>query len=542
MKITPSNSLAAAALISISDAKGLGSGSGQTPWSLGRNVNAIAGLVKKHQRRRPRLLSVGKRNRCGFGGLKGSSNNDSKNNHYPTSARSESTPLFNDEICDCFENDYNSPSATTRTRTEFAKSTAIVERDSPKKSISDSVQYMIRGCYFSCPGEAYQNFNTCPQQDDGDDKLRGLDLDLTSNNKSSDPIHDHRGEAILISLRNLKERVENAVPKIPTGTRTRTRTVKPKRDVSESGSEEISTLTTEPEPSPAILSGIIQPLIPKNIWNSLTGKEFYFPSVLSGLIDTGIETAMPKSSEFIDWSPADSKTKKLMEANDNQAIRNALEDDDVLVWIGKFKEEGHGSDLPLVRTTSILPLSPKDMASLLMDSKKVPTYNKMSLGRNDEVVFQEGIDTSAEGPGRGAMMIDGEAKIVRNLTKPPLSKKLMEFVTVMYARRLKAEDNVGVGIMGGNHEDGYAVISRAVSGGRWGGNSEDGEESERTRSEILLGMNLIRTVPGDINKSEVTAVTHCNSPSVPKMLAKSVGVKGAVDFVRDIRAMFNEAA
>ena len=50
-------------------------------------------------------------------------------------------------------------------------------------------------------------------------------------------------------------------------------------------------------------------------------------------------------------------------------------------------------------------------------------------------------------------------------------------------------------------------------------------------------MNLIRNVPGEPNKCEVVAVTHCNSPSVPKMLAGSVGVKGAVDFVRDIRAM-----
>ena len=491
MKIVPSNSMAAVALLSCSTStvQAKGFQSGRNAWSLGRNVNVIAGLVKKRRRPPVRVSN---------------SNSDSLG------------PLFlQDEVCDCFENNSHSPIVATSTNTVFAQSTSIVERDSPKKSLSQSVQYMIRGCCFSCPGASYDIYHT-----------------------NRNPSNDHRGEAVLISLRTLKQRAEKVIPKI------RAPAKAPQR-LPEKGTGSGDTSITEQEerpltePSPAILAGIIQPLIPTNIWKSLTGREFFFPSTLTGLIQTGIKTVLPQSDEFIDWSPADTKTKKLFELNDNQAIRNALEDDDVLVWVGKFKDEGHGSHLPIVKTTSILPLSPKDMASLLMDSSKVQSYNKMSLGRNDEVIFQQGINTEADGPESGALAIDGEAKIVRNLTKPPLSKKLMEFVTVMYARRLKPEDNVGVGIMGGDYEDGYAVISRAVSGGKWGGISEEGEESERTRSEILLGMNLIRTVPGEANKSEVTAVTHCNSPSVPKMLAKTVGVKGAVDFVRDIRAEFS---
>jgi hypothetical protein len=291
----------------------------------------------------------------------------------------------------------------------------------------------------------------------------------------------------------------------------------------------------EEEPSPAILSGIIQQIVPSNIWNALSGREFFFPSVLSGLVRMGIQTALLESDDDIEWNPADTKTRKLLEMNDKNVLREALNEDDVLVWIGKFKVEGHGSHLPIVRTASVLPISPKDMASLLMDSSKVQTYNKMSLGRHDEVLLQEGIDTDADS---GRMGIGGEAKIVRNLTKPPLSKKLMEFVTVMYARRLESMDHVGVGIMGGNHQDGYVVVSRAVSGGQWGTLNLEGQESERTRSEILLGVNLIRSIPGEANRCEVIAVTHCNSPMVPKMLAGSVGVKGAVDFVRDVRAMF----
>lgn len=454
------------------DANRFSSVSGRNVWSLGRNVNGIAGLIKrKHGRPTPSAYS--------------------RNAFLP---RLE----LNDEVCDCFENDISSsPDAI------YATIESIVQKDSsPSNSMKSSIQKMIRGCYYVCPGEAY-------------------------NGSSNDGV---QGQVLFSSLRTLKERVQNATPKknkLPSPSTTTKEATSPVID------EEVEALT---EPSPAILSGIVKPLIPTNIWNSLTGREFFFPSVLSALAKTGIQTVLPSSSEFIEWKPADTKTKKLLALNDDKVVRSALVDEGILVWIGKFKNEGHGSHLPLIKTTSILPLAPRDMASLLMDSEKVKSYNKMSLGRADEVIFQEGIDNDADDSPMG---IGGEAKIVRNLTKPPLSKKLMEFVTVMYARRLKADDKVGIGIMGGNYEDGYVVVSRAVSGGQWGSGNQEGEESERTRSEILLGMNLIRTVPGEAGKCEVTAVTHCNSPSIPKMLAGSVGVKGAVDFVRDIRAMFN---
>ena len=454
------------------DANRFSSVSGRNAWSLGlgRNVNGIAGLIKRK-------------------------NGRPKPSDYPRNTFLPQLEL-NDEVCDCFENDISSPDAI------YATIESIVQKDSsPSNSMKSSVQKMIRGCYSVCPGEAYSRSSS-----------------------------DGQGQVLFSSLRTRKERVQNAKPKkkkLPSPATKTKEATSPRID------EESEALT---EPSSATLSGIVKPLIPTNIWNSLTGKEFFFPSVLSALAKTGIQTVLPSSSEFIEWKPADTKTKKLLALNDDKVVRRALADEGILVWIGKFKKEGHGSHLPLIKTTSILPLAPRDMASLLMDSEKVQSYNKMSLGRADEVIFQEGIDNDADDAPMG---IGGEAKIVRNLTKPPLSKKLMEFVTVMYARRLKADDKVGIGIMGGSYEDGYAVVSRAVSGGQWGSGNQDGEESERTRSEILLGMNLIRTVPGEAGKCEVTAVTHCNSPSIPKMLAGSVGVKGAVDFVRDIRAMFN---
>jgi len=292
----------------------------------------------------------------------------------------------------------------------------------------------------------------------------------------------------------------------------------------------------------------------------------------------GIRTAT-QSDEYIDWKPADSRTKQLFPddcddegVSSKALVRQALEEEmAVFVWTGKFKKDGYGTELPVVKTVSIVPMSPRSMAELLMDSDRVKTYNKMSLGRRDEITFQSGVDTMAQSEDSSSattvFLLDGEAKIVRNLTQPPVSKKLMEFVTLMYARPLKSKDKVGVGIMGGGSPDdsedgsskGYIVMSRAVSGGRWGSgttastnppqqgsggggeeddNEDGGKQKERkmTRSEILLGVNLLRSIPGQPNKTELTAVTHVKA-GAPGILAVKIGVKGAKNFVRDIRSL-----
>jgi len=295
------------------------------------------------------------------------------------------------------------------------------------------------------------------------------------------------------------------------------------------------------KPSQIILKSLTQPLIPRSMWAALTGREFFAPSCLPLLTKTGIKTAT-SSDDIISWKP-DKHTHKLADAESASAggiLRNAVDDGDILVWTGRFKSDGHGSELPLVKTTWKLDMEPKAFAELLMDSSRVRSYNKMSLGRTDAVKFQVGIDSTSEKYG------SGEAKIVRNLTKPPLSKRNMEFVTLMHARHLEDNDNAGIGLLGGGSEGAYVVVSRAVGGNGWasdisscarGGGASGGDEF--IRSEILLGVNVIRAVPGHPGKSEVTAVTHCNSPSVPRALAGKIGVKGAVDFVRDVRSLCN---
>merc|ERR1719333_1402793 len=105
-----------------------------------------------------------------------------------------------------------------------------------------------------------------------------------------------------------------------------------------------------------------------------------------------------------------------------------------MVYIGKAKVEGHGSNLPLIKTKSLLPLAAEEMADLLMDSSRVKIYNKLSVGRNDVQTL---------GP---------STKIVCNLTKPLIAKSNMVSCTMMHSQKLKDDSND------------YFVVSRATPG------------------------------------------------------------------------------
>ena len=296
--------------------------------------------------------------------------------------------------------------------------------------------------------------------------------------------------------------------------------------------------------TPEGLAAVVRPIMGAEEWAGLTGSEFTVPSAVEGLAATGIAVAsMDTADTYVDWSP-NKETAALLgdEGDDLVGAISSGRDGTVLLWTGKFRSAGRGSDVPAVRTVYVLPMPPRDFAALLMDSSRVMTYNKMSLGRTDLRIMQVGIDTKGGDFGG----VHGEAKIARNLTQPPMSKKKMDFLTMMHARPLRKGDNPGRGFLGGGGDDGtgFLVVSRAVNDSSPGAQALDwikesvGDGEERSRSEILLGVNLIRPVPGEPNKSEVTAITHCNSPGVPIMIASKLGVKGAVGFVKDIRELY----
>lgn len=246
------------------------------------------------------------------------------------------------------------------------------------------------------------------------------------------------------------------------------------------------------------------PLIPTDAWEAMTGIEFEDESLVDALAKSGLEMCTQDENSYIEWRQH-KDTEKILQEMDRM---EALQEGNVLVDVGKAKKEAFGSQLPIIRTQSILPMSAKDMADLLMDSDRVKIYNKMSLGRKDIRIYNE------------------RTKIVQNLTQPPVSKSKMISVTLMHARALDEDDKT---MLNSPYTDGYLVVSRAVPG------MVEEEFSECPRNDILLGANLLQDIGP--NECIMTAVTHVYSPALPTMLARSMGVSSAISFVRDVRGV-----
>lgn len=265
--------------------------------------------------------------------------------------------------------------------------------------------------------------------------------------------------------------------------------------------------------SAEILHELTRPLVKAKVWEELVGDEFNNPSTTEALTKSGLYMAQvtnPKN-EWVTWKPADKTT---IQAQQDGTEEKVVAEGGVLVYLGKWKKEGYGSSVPVVKSISIINMSPKQMAELLLDSSRVKTYNKMSQGRKDVRVMQRGVDTHDH-------FGHGETKIVRNITKPPVAKKKMLSVTLMHGRALRPTDGI--------QEGGYVVVSRAVG-------DPAVETEDYTLSEILLGVNVLRNTENH-NQCRVTAVTHVYSPNLPTALASRLGIKGAKNFVKDIRSV-----
>jgi hypothetical protein len=252
-----------------------------------------------------------------------------------------------------------------------------------------------------------------------------------------------------------------------------------------------------------MLQALIQPLIPQPVWDQLHGNEFQrFPDLLNGLSDTGEMLARQDySNTWIDWKI-------------HSSGGDSLEDGDVMVWTGKSLKEGYGAAVPWIKTRSIIPLAADEMVELLMDSSRVTTYNPWSLGRHDCWVAE----SDPEHPLR-------QTKIVKNKVQPPMGAKTAGSVTMLHARPV-ADDGT-VADAGGT----WLAISRATGGNLY----PEADPDAFGKSDILLGVNLVQ--PVDEDSCMLTAVTHAYSAVMPAMLAERLGVKGALKFVKDIRAL-----
>jgi len=220
-----------------------------------------------------------------------------------------------------------------------------------------------------------------------------------------------------------------------------------------------------------------------------------------------------------------------------------LDKSNILLWSGKFDSNIYGNDLPVIKARGFISCSPRALMDMLVDSSQVKEYNKISLGRTDEWVIHQGVDTpTADGT-------IGETKISRSTSKIPLIRKPIEFWTLMHARTLDPPT-----IPTPYHMKGYIVVTRSL----WededrvptmesrGSTMMDGNAST-IRSEVLLSVNLIRAVVNDrngeaterSNQCELTTMNHMYSPCAPSIGAKQLGLKAAYNFIRDLQTYFD---
>lgn len=264
---------------------------------------------------------------------------------------------------------------------------------------------------------------------------------------------------------------------------------------------------------------------PKERWIALTDADGTHapiaPIAVQRLANFGRETCLDQSM----WMPHGNMGKILKNPNTPAWVKSTFlksgkiqlnarptsEEQDVFVWTGSFKHGLYGSELPAVRSCGIVNMSAKALVELLVDSSRVKEYNKLCLGRQDLVTFQDTMDS--EGPfGRSI------TKVMKSESKPPMIRISLIFESVMHAKEL--EDGSG-----------YLIVTRAVH------IPEERGSKKGSKSEVIMGVNLIRKVQGaEDSRCLMTNVNHLRSPKVPIMIAKRIGLTAAVSYIKDIRS------
>ena len=111
-----------------------------------------------------------------------------------------------------------------------------------------------------------------------------------------------------------------------------------------------------------------------------------------------------------------------------------------------------------------------------------------------------------------------------------MMRKGFELISLLYARKLD-EERDGI--------NGYILATRSVweseKNAPLGDKDGSSESNDYVRSEMLLGVNLVREVKGHPDRCELTTVTHFHTPGVNVYVAKPFGMKAARNFIQDIR-------
>ena len=89
----------------------------------------------------------------------------------------------------------------------------------------------------------------------------------------------------------------------------------------------------------------------------------------------------------------------------------------------------------------------------------------------------------------------------------------------------------------GSEEEGFVIVSRSLDSGMAGCHVGSAKRVERNnKNEILLGVNIIRPVPGHPELTDLMSISQVSSSVVPQFLAFKIGMMGVEDFFNNVRA------
>jgi hypothetical protein len=257
----------------------------------------------------------------------------------------------------------------------------------------------------------------------------------------------------------------------------------------------------------------------------------YGPVVLEMLVQNGLKVVADDSI----WTPRSATETALAEVESGGKRRIAQADGTpvdttVRMWTGSFDHDGYGHDIPAVKSSGIVAMSADKLMALLLDSDRVKEYNKNSTGRQDIQVFRNDLFEAFQADCKTDAVM---TKIMLSAAQPPLLRLVLEFLTLLHARKLRPEDRIG---------EGYICVCRSVDR-----TDDEYREPKQTggyfgptvvRGEILLNVHLFTEIPGyEDSKCEMTNINHLKSCMVPTFIAQQLGLSAAVSMINDIRAL-----
>jgi hypothetical protein len=201
--------------------------------------------------------------------------------------------------------------------------------------------------------------------------------------------------------------------------------------------------------------------------------------------------------------------------------------DRVCTWTGKyFGEKYHGSDNAFFMAQGVVGGSPKEIFDLLWDSQRTKEYNKHCVYREDVFsVLDDDPDDDSDEAEKATNKDFCGAKIISSETKIPFTKMSVPLSAVMCAK-----------LLGDRPEDGYLIFSRSLNHGHKGyHSSKTPGHCKAGKNEVILGINIMRPVPGRPELSDLISISQVDASILPPFLRPRVGIMAVEDFFKNVR-------